>query len=505
MTDVPPPSDDLPARHAWEEPRAEGWSSSLPDLGKELGLFALSAALLFGALRAVHKARQLGAHEQHGFAFALLILLWLVVCLITAALFVYVWRRMGGLALLGAMLTDYGRLHRMGGRPPVWLDAPPSGGLRIAHLSDLHVNEGPTVRMVERAHPGGNRQLERVLDAPPLSDADVILITGDVTDRGTAASWRSFLDSVDERELAERIVIVPGNHDIAFVDHIVRRRALRLDRFAIVQLVNLLKFGEAFAETLGGVRGICMIDGEPRTFLDAWSEAEKEVRPLVAALPSIPVPPLSLRRWFAERHAFFDYVEKIETARQKLLALFPVAVPLPDKDAVIFVLNSVSRVSRHPALNAIGRIGRAQYKRLDKLARQCPQRLKLVAVHHHLVRRGEEQSAGFMTRLFAKFTVLGDSRPLVKFCVRWGVRAVLNGHRHLSYQLRLPSGTVLLAAPSSTLGDELAHDPRPQFERYDFTPKPDPDSVGIFRAAIRLPRDPTPPPPPTAPPPAATS
>jgi hypothetical protein len=77
---------------------------------------------------------------------------------------------------------------------------------------------------------------------------------------------------------------------------------------------------------------------------------------------------------------------------------------------------------------------------------------------------------------------------------------VMNGHRHLSYQLRLPSGTVLLAAPSSTLGDELAHDPRPQFERYDFTPRPDAESVGIFRAPIRLPRDPTPPPPPTTPP-----
>jgi 3',5'-cyclic AMP phosphodiesterase CpdA len=496
VSDATPPSDDLPARHPWEEPPTDGWSSSLPDLGKELLLFILSSALLFGLLRAVHEARKLGAHEQHGFAFALLIALWLVACLMTAALFVYVWRRMGGVALLAAMLTDYGRLHRMGGRPPVWLDAPPPGGLRIAHLSDLHVNEGPTVRMVERAHPGGNRQLERVLDAPPLGDADIILVTGDVTDRGTAGSWRAFLDAVDERELAARMVIVPGNHDIAFVDHIVRKRALRLDRFGIVQLVNLLKFGEAFAETLGGQRGICLIDGEPRSYLDAWSEAEKEVRPFVATLPTTPVPPLTLRRWWKERHAFFDYVEKIESARSKLLALFPVAVPLPDKDAVIFVLNSVSRVSRHPALNAIGRIGRAQYKRLEKLARQCPQRLKLVAVHHHLVRRGEEQSAGFMTRVFAKFTVLGDSRPLVKFCIRWGVRAVLNGHRHLSYQLRLPSGTVLLAAPSSTLGDELAHDPRPQFERYDFTAKPDPDSVGIFRAAIRLPRDPTPPPPP---------
>lgn len=494
----PPTSDDLPARHPWEEPPAEGgWSSSLPDLGKELGLFAVSAALLFGAVRAVHEARLLGAREQHGFAFALLILLWLVVCIITATLFVYIWRRVGGVALLAAMLTDYGRVARMGGRPPVWLDAPPPGGLRIAHLSDLHVNEGDRVRMVERAHPGGNRQLDRVLDAPPLGDADVILVTGDVTDRGTAASWRTFLDAVEERELAERIILVPGNHDIAFVDHIVRKRALRLDRFAIVQLSNLLKFCEAFAETLGGQRGACLIDGEPRSYLDAWAEAEQAVRPLVAALPTTPVPPLTARHWWRERHAFFDYVEKIEAARARLLELFPVAVPLADKDAVIFVLNSVSRVSRHPALNAIGRIGRAQYKRLDRLARQFPQRLKLVAVHHHLVRRGEEQSARFMTRLFAKFTVLGDAGPLVKFCSRFGVRAVLNGHRHLSYQLRLPSGTVLLAAPSSTLGDELAHDPRPQFERYDFTPKPDADTVGIFRAPIRLPRDPTPPPPPT--------
>jgi len=502
--DSTPTSDDLPARHAWEEPPADGWSSSLPDLGKELGLFAVSAALLFGAVRAVREARLLGVHEQHGFAFALLILLWLVVCLITATLFVYVWRRVGGVALLAAMLTDYGRVARMGGRPPVWLDAPPPGGLRIAHLSDLHVNEGATVRMVERAHPGGNRQLDRVLDAPPLGDADVILVTGDVTDRGTAASWRTFLDAVDERELAARMILVPGNHDIAFVDHIVRRRALRLDRFAIVQLGNLLKFCEAFAETMGGQRGVCLIGGQPRSYLDAWSEAEKAVRPLVAALPTTPVPPLTLRHWWRQRHAFFDYVEQIETARAKLLELFPVAVPLADRDAVVFVLNSVSRVSRHPALNAIGRIGRGQYKRLDRLARQFPQRLKLVAVHHHLVRRGEEQSVGFMTRLFAKFTVLGDARPLVRFCTRWGVRAVLNGHRHLSYQLRLPSGTVLLAAPSSTLGDELAHDPRPQFERYDFTPRPDEDSVGIFRAAIRLPRDPTPPPPPTSAPPTST-
>jgi plasmid stabilization system protein ParE len=117
-----------------------------------------------------------------------------------------------------------------------------------------------------------------------------------------------------------------------------------------------------------------------------------------------------------------------------------------------------------------------------------PQPIKLVALHHHLVRRGEERAARFVTRLFSKFTVLGDAAPLVRFCRKYGVRAVLNGHRHLSYQLRLPNGTVLLAAPSSTIGDELAHDFRPQFERYDFAAQPDAHSVGIYHSCVRLPR-----------------
>src|SRR5438552_3059606 len=131
-------------------------------------MFTIAAALLFGAIRVIHHARKLGAVEQHGFAFVLLIALWLSVCIMTASIAVYLFRRLGGLGILTAMLTDYGRLARMGGRPPVWLDAPPLGGLRIAHLSDLHLNEGDPVRMVVRPPPGRNRQLQRLLaSAPP--------------------------------------------------------------------------------------------------------------------------------------------------------------------------------------------------------------------------------------------------------------------------------------------------------------------------------------------------
>src|SRR5262249_1129348 len=149
-------------------------------------------------------------------------------------------------------------------------------------------------------------------------------------------------------------------------------------------------------------------------------------------LPERPIPPLTLFGYRREIAAFRAYVEPIEEARERMLALFPVAVPIPQRGAVLFLLNSSARVFRHPALNAFGHVGRAQYCRLEALASHSSEEIKLVALHHHVVRRAEEQGTGLKSRLFAKFTVLGDARPLVRFCRRHSVRAILNGHRHLS-------------------------------------------------------------------------
>jgi 3',5'-cyclic AMP phosphodiesterase CpdA len=486
---------DPPPRQPWEEPPAAGWFSQLSVVALETFWLVGTVFLLGAAVRVIQIARELGAAPvSDGWALALVVALWFVVCLLAASVAAYVWKRLGGFALLGAMLTDYGRVARFGGRPPVWLDETPVSCLRLAQLSDLHVTEGPDVRMVEKPKPGGNRVLPRLLDHDELTQSHVVLFTGDTTDRGTAVAWRHVLDALEERDLAERTILVPGNHDLGMLDPLdgrrERRHVLRADRFGIVCLANLLKFCEAFAATGGGQHGFVLgDDGQPVPFQEAWLSAERAVRPLLAALPTIEVPALRLRSWRDDRYARRAYEERIEAARTRLLALFPVAIPLagfaPQLDGVLFVLNSCAQVSRHPTTNAIGHVGAAQYRRLDKLGAHFEQRLKLVALHHHVVRRSEEASHDFWHRVMAKFTVLGDARPLVRFCRRHGVRAVLNGHRHLSYQLRLPNGTVLLAAPSSTLGDELAEDPRPRFERYDVALEADRRSVGIYRRVIR--------------------
>ncbi len=495
MSASAPEIDPLPPREAWEEPPAGGWSSHLGGLALEVLAFLGGVAAALGAWRLAVIARRLGADPSSAGApaRALLILSWLAACALAVSLGVFLWRRLGGLAFMGAMLTDHGRVARFGGRPPVWLDHPPAGALRVAHLSDLHVTEGDRVRMAERPVPGGNRSLARLLATRELDDADLIIVTGDVTDRGTSASWRRFLDLLGQAHVNDRVVLVPGNHDIAFVDpwrgvfdrHSAWRRN---DRFGLVQLANLVKFCEAFAATGGGRRGSVLRNGQPVRYAEAWLDVEQSVRPLVATLPRLEVPRRRLGKGFgASREALRAYRARIIGARERLLSLFPVAVPLPERQGVLFVLNSCTPVCRHPSTNGLGWVGRAQYRRLDRLAGFFPQPVKLVALHHHVVRRVEERAHDLVTRIVAKFTVLGDARPLVRFCRKHQVRAVLNGHRHLSYQLRLGNGTVLMAAPSSTLGDELAHDPRPQFERYDLAPTVDQPTVGIYHQVVRIP------------------
>src|SRR6201991_2636621 len=48
---------------------------------------------------------------------------------------------------------------------------------------------------------------------------DVILVSGDVTDADRSTEWAEFLDIVARHPaLAERMVVLPGNHDVNIVD-----------------------------------------------------------------------------------------------------------------------------------------------------------------------------------------------------------------------------------------------------------------------------------------------
>jgi|GEM_PF-6412419 hypothetical protein len=74
-----------------------------------------------------------------------------------------------------------------------------------------------------RSGPQGNERLKQAFASlDPLCEQgtlDLVLITGDMTDAGTSAEWAEFLDSVARHPfLAERMLLLPGNHDVNIVD-----------------------------------------------------------------------------------------------------------------------------------------------------------------------------------------------------------------------------------------------------------------------------------------------
>ncbi len=104
---------------------------------------------------------------------------------------------------------------------------------RIAHLSDVHVvGERYGFRIESgRSGPQGDHRFRRLLtlleEIDAASPLDAVLISGDATDAGRSGEWAEFLDALaDHPAIADRVLVLPGNHDVNIVD---RANPARLD------------------------------------------------------------------------------------------------------------------------------------------------------------------------------------------------------------------------------------------------------------------------------------
>lgn len=104
----------------------------------------------------------------------------------------------------------------------------------IAHLSDLHLTAAADGRRKEDRAKNMNANLGRLLRHPPIQEADLILITGDVSDRGELAAWNVLWSAIKDAGLKHRkILVIPGNHDAACLG--LRRTRPKVEDLAIVR------------------------------------------------------------------------------------------------------------------------------------------------------------------------------------------------------------------------------------------------------------------------------
>ncbi len=59
-----------------------------------------------------------------------------------------------------------------------------------------------------------NDAFRQIICSAAIREADLILITGDVTDRGELKAWETFWSILDAAGLTKKVLVIPGNHDV---------------------------------------------------------------------------------------------------------------------------------------------------------------------------------------------------------------------------------------------------------------------------------------------------
>ena len=300
---------------------------------------------------------------------------------------------------------------------------------RIAHLSDLHtVGERYGFRIESgRSGPRGNARLDLVLarldEVHAAEPLDVVLITGDLTDAGRSAEWAEFLSMLTAYpRLAERIVALPGNHDVNVVDRASPARmewpaspTKRLRRLRTMCALEALQGGR-----------LRIVDRQSGRLGDTLTEVLRPHAAAIAAFADTGSP----RLWRSLSRLW-------ET-------VFPLIMP-PDPDDGLGIIALDSNAETHFSFtNALGLVTADQMHAFQAIVRQYPRANWIVALHHHVIEYPALASA-FFERVG---TALINGTWFVRALQRLTDHAVImHGHRHIDW-IGQCAGLPIISAPS---------------------------------------------------------
>jgi hypothetical protein len=320
-----------------------------------------------------------------------------------------------------------------------WVPAPSQTAgtppLRIAHLSDLHVvGERYGYRMeAGTSGPRGNarvlralRTLEGIDAATPL---DRVLITGDITDGGTRSEWLAFLDLFQQSpRLRERVLFVPGNHDVNIVD---RTNPGRFDiPWASGSALRKLRVVLALDAVQG--RSVHVMDrrtgGVGPTLHDYLRQGERPAR----------------LRELAE-HGSWAGRSEIRAVWEEM---FPLIAPPRDAGGCGVILLETNARRYFSLTNAVGVVSRSQLAGLQRILRSAPRQGWLILLHHHVVEY-PIPSIDLTERIGVALINAPDVLRVIASCQSPVI--VLHGHRHRDW-IGTRGNVVVCSAPSVELG-----------------------------------------------------
>jgi hypothetical protein len=325
-------------------------------------------------------------------------------------------------------------------------DATRAGGRvwRVAHLSDIHiVGERYGFRIESgRGGPRGNERLRQAMarleDAHAAHPLDLVLITGDMTDAGRSAEWAEFFDTIaDHPDLAGRMLILPGNHDVNIVD---RANPARLDLpFSPAKSLRKMRALSAIAAVGGGRLRVMNVGGaEPALTLAAALEPHREAIRTFADQGGLRLSNRLARLWHE---------------------VFPMIAPPREEDGLgVAILNS-NADTNFSFTNALGMIPAADARRLTAAFDHYPKARWIVALHHHLIEYPMPVAA-FSERIG---TALVNGSWFQRVLKPYAGRVVvMHGHRHVDWigacgELKIVSAPSPVMAPQSAATHFYVH------------------------------------------------
>jgi hypothetical protein len=312
-------------------------------------------------------------------------------------------------------------------------EASPAGRTwRVAHLSDLHVvGERYGFRIESgRGGPRGNERLARLMICLANIDAadplDHLLVTGDMTDAGRATEWAEFFDAISQYpNLAARMIVLPGNHDLNIVD---RANPARLDLpFSPGKRLRQMRTLSAIAAVQGD--RVRVVDDSGR---------------LAATLNEALAPHRQRMAAFAERGGL--------RRAAKLIGLFddqfPMVLPPDQADGLGVVILNSNAETHFSFTNALGLVSVDQAHRLTAVLANFPEARWIVALHHHLVEY-PMPVATFSERVG---TALINGSWFVRKLKPVSARTIVtHGHRHIDW-IGTCGAMRIISAPSPVMG-----------------------------------------------------
>ena len=329
-----------------------------------------------------------------------------------------------------------------------------SGGptWRIVHLSDVHfVGEQYGFRIeCGRNGPRGNVRftdiMARIEAIHRVRPIDIILLSGDMTDAGRATEWAEFLDAMAQHPaLADRMIILPGNHDLNIVD---RLNPARLDLpFSPGKRLRQMRTLSAIAAMQG--QRVRVADPRSGKFERTLAEAVAPFRQRIAAF----VDSGSLRLSIGLGQVWNDQ--------------FPMILPPASEDGLGIVILNSNTEAHFSFTNALGMISTGQMHGLAAAIRQFPRARWIVALHHHLMEYPRSMAA--LSERIGTALVNGSwfVRSLKSFAAR---AVVMHGHRHIDW-IGACGKLRIISAPSPVMGGK--NDGTTYFLIHTFAPGPD--------------------------------